>query len=488
MLFASRILSKKRHQNSTQAALVSSASFWLLGVLLLFVVSTKRLSVVCLDNGLALRPPMGWLAWERFVCETDCAKNPGECLDASLFEQMAERMAKDGFQQVGYEYINIDDCWSTKERDLVSGKLLPDPQRFPSMRKLADRVHSFGLKLGIYGDCGSKTCQNFPGQLRDDNSLVGNHYDLDAQLFAKWQIDSFKFDGCYMNVSRASSLCPPMGVALNKTGRPMLFSCSWPAYENDDNLDTNWTLVVERCNLWRSFGDIEDSWSSVLQTIDWFVKKQDLIVKFHGPGHWFDADQLVIGNFGLSHEQERAQMAIWCIWATPLYMSNDLRKLNKQSSKLLRNKWLIEVNQDKWGLFGLMVHEERELQVFVKPIEPQLNSCPSYAIAFLFRRTLGTSHEASVSLLKLISAVHAKLDSLLAPKWSHWSNCARRLETNYSAYDLLEGNTRIGRQLNLQSAKLELKVNPSGARMVKLVEEELPPTATTAAVEYELVV
>lgn len=33
-----------------------------------------------LDNGLALTPPMGWLAWERYRCITDCEKYPDECI------------------------------------------------------------------------------------------------------------------------------------------------------------------------------------------------------------------------------------------------------------------------------------------------------------------------------------------------------------------------------------------------------------------------
>lgn len=33
-----------------------------------------------LDNGLALRPPMGWNSWERFRCITDCVTSPRECI------------------------------------------------------------------------------------------------------------------------------------------------------------------------------------------------------------------------------------------------------------------------------------------------------------------------------------------------------------------------------------------------------------------------
>ena len=37
-------------------------------------------TAAALDNGLALTPPMGWLAWERFRCITDCEGYPDECI------------------------------------------------------------------------------------------------------------------------------------------------------------------------------------------------------------------------------------------------------------------------------------------------------------------------------------------------------------------------------------------------------------------------
>lgn len=445
----------------------------LLLVFAICLTRQDRIEVAALDNGLALTPPMGWLAWERYVCVTDCQKYPNECINYKLFSDMAERLVSDGFNQVGYEYVNIDDCWSTRKRNETSGALEPDPDRFPqSIRQLADHLHSLNLKLGIYGDCGTATCQNFPGQLKYADNLTGNYFDLDAETFASWHIDSFKFDGCYLNISQAAQICPHMGLALNATNRPMLFSCSWPAYENDLNITTDWQLVVERCNLWRSFGDIEDSWKSVLDTIDWFVNKQDLIVKYHGPGHWFDADQLVIGDFGLSLDEERSQMAVWSVWASPLYMSNDLRALNKESSKILRNKWVIAVNQDKLGIFGLMVQEYSQLQVFIKPVEPVTNGCPSYAIVYLDRRTLGNSRNVSFRLSKLLSALHDKLTAL-TPQWSHWKDCAsRNASVAYNTYDLFDNFSKSTKPLYLASDDLELRVNPSGVRMVKLIEIE----------------
>ena len=111
-----------------------------------------------LDNGLARTPPMGWLSWERFTCNIDCVNYPHNCINEQLYKDMADRMVQDGFKDVGYQYVNIDDCWSEMKRD-SQNKLVADKKRFPSgIKALADYMHSKGLKLGIYGDVGYKTC------------------------------------------------------------------------------------------------------------------------------------------------------------------------------------------------------------------------------------------------------------------------------------------------------------------------------------------
>ena len=49
-------------------------------------------------------------------------------------------MVQKGFLKAGYEYIIVDDCWLSHERD-QNGELQPDPKRFPSgMKALGDYV------------------------------------------------------------------------------------------------------------------------------------------------------------------------------------------------------------------------------------------------------------------------------------------------------------------------------------------------------------
>lgn len=79
-----------------------------------------------------------------------------------------------------------------------------------------------GLKFGIYEDYGTKTCGGYPGS--------EGYESVDAKTFADWGVDYLKFDGCYSNATAKRAGYPLMGKALNATGRPIAYSCSWPAY------------------------------------------------------------------------------------------------------------------------------------------------------------------------------------------------------------------------------------------------------------------
>jgi alpha-N-acetylgalactosaminidase len=50
------------------------------------------------------------------------------------------------------------------------------------------------------------------------------------QTFAEWKVDYLKLDGCYADATKFDTGYPLVTKALNKTGRPIVFSCSWPAY------------------------------------------------------------------------------------------------------------------------------------------------------------------------------------------------------------------------------------------------------------------
>ncbi|NXF10444.1 AGAL galactosidase, partial [Smithornis capensis] len=343
-------------------------------------------AAMALDNGLARTPPMGWLHWERFLCGTDCASDPRRCVSERLFAEMADRMAAEGWRDAGYEFICIDDCWMAPTRD-ERGRLRADPERFPGgIRRLADYVHSKGLKLGIYSDVGNKTCAGFPGSY--------NHYDLDAQTFASWGVDLLKFDGCNSgSLELLAEGYKRMSLALNRTGRSIVYSCEWPFYLRPVQ-QPNYTEIKQYCNQWRNFYDVYDSWNSIKGILDWTALHQDSIVKIAGPGGWNDPDMaLVIGNFGLSWDQSVTQMAMWAIMAAPLFMSNDLRHISPEAKCLLQNKEVIAINQDPLGKQGYRILKNKNFELWERPLSGR-----AYAVAVLNQQEIGGPQNFTFSL------------------------------------------------------------------------------------------
>jgi alpha-N-acetylgalactosaminidase len=273
----------------------------------------------------------------------------------------ADRLAYDGFKDVGYQYINIDDCWAAKTRD-ANGRLQADPIRFPhGIKWLADYVHSKGLKLGIYGDVGNLTCGGYPGNL--------NHFDIDAQTYADWGVDMFKMDGCWADETIYEQDYPAMGIALNKTGRPFSYSCSWPAYIFGSKIPVPWGTLQKICNLWRLYNDIADSWASVYNIIETWGNAQSQFAPFARPGAWNDPDMLIIGDYSLSFVESQSQMALWSMFAAPLLMGNDLRKLEDWQRDILLNAEVIAVNQDSLGKQGMRVARSKQgFEVWAKPL------------------------------------------------------------------------------------------------------------------------
>ncbi|KAK3593552.1 hypothetical protein CHS0354_018637 [Potamilus streckersoni] len=327
--------------------------------------------VLALNNGLARTPPMGWLSWQRFRCNTDCKEDPYNCISEDLYRQMADHLVNDGYAKLGYKYVNIDDCWMSMERG-PDGRLQADPDRFPhGIKYLADYMHSKGLKLGIYEDFGTKTCGGYPGSKF--------YLELDAETFADWGVDMLKLDGCYTDTDDMAYGYPAMGFFLNKTGRPILYSCSWPAYIFDSTPGPDYQEIANFCNIWRNYDDIDDSWDSVKNIIEFYANDKGNFTEVAGPGNFNDPDMIIVGNYGLSYDQEKVQMALWAIMAAPLFMSNDLRNIRPESMDLLQNPRIIMINQDYLGIQGRRILKMGNIEIWTKPMVPEGKS-KAYAV------------------------------------------------------------------------------------------------------------
>jgi len=62
---------------------------------------------------------------------------------------------------VGYNYVILDDCWSSG-RDPSSKWLIPDATKFPKgMKAVSDDIHELGMLFGMYSSAGEMTCARF---------------------------------------------------------------------------------------------------------------------------------------------------------------------------------------------------------------------------------------------------------------------------------------------------------------------------------------
>merc|ERR1719361_1583394 len=185
---------------------------------------------------------------------------------------------------MGYDYINIDDCWQARERD-ADGRLRWNSTRFPSgIPSLASRIHSLGLKLGIYTDVGLRTCQGFPGSF--------GHFDIDADTFAEWGIDFLKVDTCSL-VDREKRDIGPFYANFSKelqrasgnSGRPIVMSvCDW-------GRQNAWEWASEFAYQWRITMDIYPWYHRMLTILD----HAEPLAKYATCGHFNDPDMLEIG-------------------------------------------------------------------------------------------------------------------------------------------------------------------------------------------------
>lgn len=245
---------------------------------------------------------------------------------------MADKIVELGLDKLGYNYVNLDDCWQSEGRD-SQGHVIVD-SRFPSgIRSLADYIHSKGLLFGIYSSAGTKTCQGRAGSL--------NFEEVDAQDYAAWQVDYLKYDNCYNQSIPGKERYAAMGEALRKVNRTILYSiCNW-GLENT----TQWAPGLG--NSWRTTDDISANFASV--RANFFINQEQRA--FAGPGGWNDPDMLEVGvksgdQWGLTIDEEQTHFALWAIAKAPLIIGADLRSIRRESLDILKNEDLIAVSQD----------------------------------------------------------------------------------------------------------------------------------------------
>nr|VWO96218.1 Sulfatase domain-containing protein [Ganoderma boninense] len=225
-----------------------------------------------------------------------------------------------GLADAGYEYVNIDDCWPLTTRDSSTGRIVPDPSKFPNgISGVADVVHALGLKLGIYRS-----------QVRYVNFESHATSWISRTLKLPIPPDNCNVPGNWSDSSAGIS------AALNDTGRPFQFDiCIW----GNANV---WDWGARVGHSWRMSGDASASWSYITSIITTNVQHLNSI-DFYSHN---DMDMMEIGNGALTIQEQRTHFAAWVLFKSPILLGTDLSRLNSTQVDIITNPELLAFHQD----------------------------------------------------------------------------------------------------------------------------------------------
>ncbi|GLB42416.1 putative melibiase [Lyophyllum shimeji] len=296
-------------------------------------------------------PALGWNTWNAYRCNINEAKVLGA----------ANQFLSLGLKDAGYQYVNIDVGLLVEQDESRSGRIIPDPTKFPNgISGLADQIHALGLKIGIYSDAGTATCAGYPGSLGNET--------IDAATFSDWGIDYLKYDNCNVPANWTDSTSPPggdwynsnsalryrqMGDALAAQPRPIQYElCIW-------GRANVWEWGARVGHSWRMSGDSKPTWSYITSIIKtnvahldytnfWSHNDMDMMEIGVFPSSLSSAapDRSLLGNGNLTVEEQRTHFAAWAFLKSPILLGTDLSKLNSTQLDIIKNKELLAFHQD----------------------------------------------------------------------------------------------------------------------------------------------
>ncbi len=306
---------------------------------------------------LALTPPLGWNSWNCW----------GLSVSDEKVRSSAQALIDKGLADHGWTYINIDDGWEAEQRN-AQGAIVTN-EKFPDMKALGDWLHSKGLKFGIYSSPGPLTCGGYLGSYQ--------HEEQDARTYNSWGIDYLKYDWCsYGNIhggkdTTLASYQKPYQVmrqALRSQPRDILYSlCQYGMRDV-----WQWGHEVDG-NLWRTTGDIEDTWES-LRDIGF---RQHEMSPYARPGRWNDPDMLIVGQVGwgehlhptrLTPDEQYTHISLWCLLSAPLLIGCDISRMDDFTVSLLCNDEVLALDQDFLGKQATRAITTDNYQIWVKEL------------------------------------------------------------------------------------------------------------------------
>ncbi|KAJ4293539.1 hypothetical protein N0V90_008822 [Kalmusia sp. IMI 367209] len=303
----------------------------------------------------------------------------------------------------GYEYLMLDSGWSKGDEGDEHGRIIPDPAVFGDFKDFSRQVHDLGLKLGVYivpgafdkdivakkpiadssfnmGDINSP-CEDgapFPCTfVRRDlqwNQASREWVNSVVKQFAEWEIDLIKFD--YIH--------PKAAADGDDTGLPAGYSNFNDAELYHDAISASqrqmWLLLSFNLDMshdaterWRTSADSyrisvdvnqpvnnDSVQTGISTTVSWYAMQRASealriytsaqLTESRNLKGYADLDSLNIGNTGflngLNEAQRMTYMSLWAISGSPIYLGDDLTKLDPAYVPWLTKQEVLSIHDD----------------------------------------------------------------------------------------------------------------------------------------------
>ena len=321
------------------------------------------------ENGVLLTPLLGFTSWNAYASEVSQQK----------IEDTVDKMISLGITEYGYSYINCDSGWQ-KEYGGKHDAIMPN-EKFPDMKAMCDKIHSHGLKCGIYSTpmlhawgC-PKEFDYIPGCTVGEadelfaitNTGVGKirKEKNNVDQWTEWGFDYLKYDWAPCDPTNAEY----MRRELIKSERDFGF-CVTVKAEHD--FITYWKKY---CNSYRCNEDTWCRWDNFTRIFDSYFPFMYDITK----GHFFDLDMLDVGKgvfvdkpYRFNEDEELCAYTLRAFMSSPIQLSETFDDMNEFRLSMYCNDEIIAINQDTAfspaGIYQMVQKEKRDLRIFRKKL------------------------------------------------------------------------------------------------------------------------
>ena len=319
--------------------------------------------------------------WSSFSMQT---YTPYNVMSQSGLSVQASMLAQSEFLQAGFNYFNLDSGWSGLTDDF--GRFIPDPNVFPDgFDAFIASLQKNSLKLGIYFvpgvDCAdrqnsSKVVKGTTYKISDistdnpnANRFQGARCKIDftqpgaqtymdsvVELYQGFGVKFIKMDGLFRDVTRANPTNDTrpdiiaMRNAINNNDAEMWLTGSWHLSFNNESL-TFWNTYLDA---FRIELDVETYTNTPLLT-DYPAIVRNVQALCHVIGNasesqitmraYYDLDSLLVASpqdTSMTTDQRKLAYAVWFMAGGPLYLGDDLTKMDELGMQLMWNAPLME--------------------------------------------------------------------------------------------------------------------------------------------------